>query len=177
MVSIFEKDYKYCPTCKDKLTRSEVDGDPLLNCKKCGFVFWNNPKPVVSTLINKDGKILMLKRAVEPFKDFWVLPGGFVKYEEEPEQAAMREIREEIGLSVKVGQLVEVYRIGNDPRGAHIDIIYSTKVVSGFLKLESEVFREFDWFNSKSLPDKIAYGHREVIEKWIQNNINQKDNL
>ena len=167
MASIFEKGYKYCPTCKGKLTRSLIDDKWLLNCKKCGFIFWNNPKPVVSTLIEKDGKVLMLKRAKEPFKNYWVLPGGFVDYDEEPDEAAVRETKEEIGLNVYVESVASVYRIGDDPIGVHIDIVYFGKA-EGEPKLDMKDFTECRYFLPNKLPEEIAYKHREVIIDWYR---------
>ena len=165
MTSIFEKEYKYCPTCREKLIRSLVDNKRLLNCKRCGFVFWNNPKPVVSTLIEKGGEVLMLKRANEPFKGYWVLPGGFVDYDEEPDEAAIREVKEEIGVKVQIESVISAYRIGNDPRGVHIDIVYVGRA-EGTPKLDAKDFTEYRYFPPDKLPDKIAYKHGEIINNW-----------
>ncbi|OGY22832.1 MAG: hypothetical protein A2172_01930 [Candidatus Woykebacteria bacterium RBG_13_40_15] len=142
-----------------------MDNKQLLNCKKCGFVFWNNPKPVVSTLIEKDGNVLMLKRAQEPFKGHWVLPGGFVDYDEEPEAAAIREFKEEAGLNIQIESVISAYRIGNDPRGVHIDIVYVGRA-GGKPKLDAKDFAKYGYFPLDRLPDKIAYKHREVIINW-----------
>ena len=67
-----------------------------------------------------DLKVLLIKRASEPFKDKWALPGGFVDEGESPQQAAARELREEAGLSLDVSDLLEVGVFGapgRDPRG------------------------------------------------------------
>mgnify|MGYP001596109558 FL=1 len=82
--------YKYCPNCKGDLTLQDIDGENVKKCDNCGFIFWNKSKPVVSVLIHKNNKILMLQRSSEPFKDYWVLPGGFVKSQETAEEAVKR---------------------------------------------------------------------------------------
>lgn len=110
------KYYKYCPNCKTELQKKIVNNETGLFCSSCSFVFWNNPKPVTSVIIEKDNKVLMLQRYNEPFKNYWVLPGGFMGYEETAEQSIIREAKEETGLNVKIKGIVGVYRIYNDPR-------------------------------------------------------------
>ena len=167
MESIEEKDYKFCLTCKNNLERKRIDGENLLSCPNCGFVFWNNPKPVVSCVIVQDNKVLMLQRAKEPLKGYWVLPGGFMKYEETPERALKRETMEEAGINIEIHNLVGVYRIDNDPRGVHIDIIYSGTKNKGNIILSDEDSK-YTLFDPDKLPDKIAYKHREAIEDWAK---------
>lgn len=53
-LSIHEKWYKFCPNCKNKLGEKLVDKRIYLSCSKCNFIFWNNPKPVVSALLQID---------------------------------------------------------------------------------------------------------------------------
>jgi NADH pyrophosphatase NudC (nudix superfamily) len=90
-LSVHEKYYKFCPSCKVKLERKLIDGRERFFCPNCDFVFWNNPKPVVSILLHDNGRILMIQRANEPLKDYWCLPGGYVNYDEKLEEAIRRE--------------------------------------------------------------------------------------
>jgi len=62
----------------------------------------------VKALINNEGKYLFLREPLH-HGDIWDLPGGKIEYGEEPEQALIREVKEEINLSVKVGQSVGVW--------------------------------------------------------------------
>ncbi len=163
-MSIEERDYKFCPTCKSSLSRKLIDRENLLSCSNCGFVFWNNPKPGVSGVFVRDGKILMLQRATEPLKGYWVLPGGFIRYDETPEEALKRETMEEAGVDIEIQKLVGVYRIDNDPRGVHLDIIYSGEK-KGEVRLSDEDSK-YAFFDPNKLPDKIAYKHRVAIQDW-----------
>ena len=86
-----------------------------LKCRKCKFVFWNNPIPCVSFLLAKGGKILLIQRAKGPLKGYWCLPGGFLEYEESPKEGIKREIEEELRIKILIKQLVGVYQIDNDP--------------------------------------------------------------
>lgn len=163
-VSVHEKLYKFCPTCRWELKRKKIDGQNLLHCSNCGFIFWNNPKPVASVLIHQNNKVLLLRRARQPLRGYWCLPGGYINYDETPEQAACREVQEEIGLELKIEGLIGVYRIDNDPRGVNIDIIYQGAAKGGIHLSGEHATNRF--FPTGQLPQKIAYLHKETISDW-----------
>lgn len=104
----------------------------------------------------------MIQRAQEPFKDYWVLPGGFIDYEEHVEEALKREVKEEIGVLAEVRKLVGVYRIDDDPRGVNIDLIYEGQLMNTEIQL-SEEHSVAMWFDKQNLPEHIAYKHRDAI--------------
>ena len=71
------------------------------------------------------GRILLVRRGRAPFRDAWALPGGFVEPGETTEQAVVRELLEETGLTARVRALIGVYsRPGRDPRGPTVTIAY-----------------------------------------------------
>lgn len=156
--------YKYCPQCSCPLTLKKIEQEEIKECERCGFIFWNKPKPVVSMLIVLEGKILMLQRAKEPLKDYWCLPGGFVSYYETPEKGVLREVKEELGIEPIVIKIIGVYQIDNDPRGIHIDIIYYGET-NEEPKASGE-HQKFALFTPNNLPEKIAFKHREAILDW-----------
>lgn len=88
------KKFKYCPFCATKLKKDK--------CPKCHFVNYENPKPTVVAIIIKDNKLLLTKRAIKPFFGKWDLPGGFIHKNEDPETALKREMKEELGVSIKI---------------------------------------------------------------------------
>lgn len=160
-----EKDlYTYCPQCRSNLALKTIDKAQVKSCNKCGFVFWNNPKPAVSILLYRNGDVLMIQRAHEPFKNYWVLPGGFIGHEETAEEAIKREAKEEIGLGVLIDGLIGVYRIDNDPRGIHIDIIFHGRA-SDQDTLNKED-KKWQYFSPENLPENVAYKHRNAITDW-----------
>jgi ADP-ribose pyrophosphatase YjhB (NUDIX family) len=156
--------YKFCPNCKNDLVIEEIDGDTIKNCPNCGFIFWNKSKPVISIIIHKEDKVLLLKRSIEPFLDYWVLPGGFIKSRETAEEAVRRELREETNLVVDIEKIVGTYLIDNDPRGVHLDIIFSGST-KGEVNLNDEN-KNWQFFSLDTLPEKIAYKHRQAIDDW-----------
>ncbi len=124
--------------------------------------------PVLSVdgLIIEDRKIILLKRAIYPFKDFWVLPGGKVKYGETVEQAIVREIKEELGIKIRIKRLLGVYsNPSRDPRYHSVSIAYVLKRISGKIKLNFEA-SQFKYFSLNKLPKKIGFDHRKIINDF-----------
>jgi len=130
--------FRFCPRCGGGLeTRVLKAGDiPRRVCTDCGFVFYLDPKLAVGTIIgDTDGRILLIRRAIEPGHGKWVFPGGFVERGEEVTAAARREAREESGFDVRLGRLVGVYSYtGRVP----VVLVYAATVVAGTLDWRDE---------------------------------------
>ena len=85
-------------------------GDPeRLVCESCGFVFYLGPKLVAGAIVELDGGIVLIQRDIEPGYGKWTFPGGFVERGERAEAAAEREVLEESGLEIEVGEIVGLY--------------------------------------------------------------------
>lgn len=158
--------YTFCPHCGKELHTKTIDDEKVKVCNHCGFIFWNKSKPVVSIILHKNGKILLLQRAQEPFKGYWVLPGGFISYHETAEETITRETQEEIGVEITIEKIIGTYLIDNDPRGMHLDIIFAGTTKEK-IKLSNEDIR-YEYFSPEKLPDRIAYKHREAIIDWFK---------
>jgi len=92
------KQYKHCVICGSTLTPLE---QRILLCKTCNQHTYVSPTPCCAIVIqNNVGEIMLVKRKLEPKKDFWDLPGGFVDLEESFEEATIRESKEELGVDV-----------------------------------------------------------------------------
>ncbi|MEJ2618766.1 MAG: NUDIX domain-containing protein, partial [Candidatus Thiodiazotropha sp.] len=91
---------KYCSKCGNKLTTKRIDGQARYVCvnEECGYVFWNNPIPVVAALVKCDEKYI-LARNVSWAKGIFSVITGYLESEESPEDAALREVSEELGLN------------------------------------------------------------------------------
>jgi 8-oxo-dGTP diphosphatase len=104
-------EYRFCPRCAGRLEgRIIKEGEPeRLVCGACGFVFYLGPKLVAGAIIETDGGILLIQRAIEPGYGKWTFPGGFVERGEIAEVAAAREALEEIGVEIEVTGIVGLY--------------------------------------------------------------------
>lgn len=162
---------KYCPFCRSSLKKNKNHQSA---CPNCAFVDYNNPRPTASAIIEKDNKILLVKRSWHPFKGYWDLVGGFVDYYETPEEALKREIREEIGVKVLESKLFRIAKgIYTDyhtkSRLSVIDHQYIVKKYQGTLKASSDV-EQIKWFAKNNLPpfEKIAFENiRQGIRLYL----------
>ncbi len=90
---------QYCYLCGGKVYTQD---DYVYMCDSCGQSYYDNPKPCVEiVLFNDSEQVLLSKRAVEPYKGKFDLPGGFVDKGETLEEAIVREVNEEIGIDVE----------------------------------------------------------------------------
>jgi 8-oxo-dGTP diphosphatase len=106
------QDARFCPRCGRP---AEVAYPRSISCEHCGYGAYFNPKPVAAAIPKTpEGHLILLRRGFEPGKDLWTFPGGFVDLGESVEEAALREVREEICISVDLGELVGVYSRGDE---------------------------------------------------------------
>lgn len=100
---------RFCYQCAGPLVDKFIEGRQRKYCESCSEPLYENPLPATCTVVpDGDGRILLVKRAVEPKTGMWCLPGGFLELGETPEQGALRELEEETGLTAKIGMLLGV---------------------------------------------------------------------
>lgn len=125
-----------------------------------------NPALTVDGIIEKDDKILLIKRKNDPFKDKYALPGGFVEYNEKVESAVTREIAEETGFETEIKELVGIYsEADRDPRGHTVSVVYSLEVIGGSLFSGSDA-KNAEYFPIDELP-KLAFDHEKIVEDYL----------
>ena len=110
-------------------------------------------------------EVLLVRRKLDPFKGRWALPGGFVHMDERLDQAALRELEEETGLSkVWLEQLYTFGEPGRDPRERVISVAYFALVKAGEQRLAAATdAAEAAWFPVAKTPP-LAFDHREILE-------------
>jgi ADP-ribose pyrophosphatase YjhB (NUDIX family) len=106
------EDVRYCPRCGADAT---VRFPRSIVCEHCGYGAYYNPKPVACSIPRTDdGDVILMRRATEPSRGRWTMPGGFVDLGESVEDAAVRECAEELGIEIELGDLVGVYSRAED---------------------------------------------------------------
>ena len=157
----------YCPRCSAKLVEAQQFGKPRPTCPQCDWIFFHDPKVAAAVLIERDGRILLVRRAVNPQKGLWTLPAGFIDAGEDPGKAAERECLEETGLYVQVTALLDVLPNHEHHRGANIIIFYRAEIVNGDLVPGDDVDRA-DFFPKNNLPPLAFTTTKQIIDK-LQN--------
>lgn len=133
-------------------------------CSLCGR--WDNRPVGVDTVVYKDGKVLMIKRATNPDAGKYALPGGYLDKGESAELAAAREVREETGLEVEIIRLIGVR---SDPtRYKQIVEIGFVGKVTGGQEIAGDGVTAIGWFDPLNLPEQISMDHGEIVKNSLQ---------
>ena len=169
--------YRFCPRCGGALARRLLKPTeperPV--CTRCGFVFYIDPKIAVGTIIeSSSGRLVLVRRAIEPGYGKWVFPGGYVDRGEPLTAAAIREAREECGLDVRLDGLVNIYSYAGR---APVIVVYAATAIGGTLCVDDECLESAE-FEPAQIPwDDLAFrsthdglrdylaGHRHALPR------------
>ena len=157
----------FCPHCGGPLVQRHVEGRERQVCSCCRRIHYRNAKPCACALVVQDGRVLLVRRAIEPFYGYWDIPGGFLEADEHPAAGVVREIEEETGLRIRLTALLGIYI---DTYGAEseytLNIHYLAKVVSGEPRPASDV-SELAWFAPHEQPSDLAFhSDYQALEDW-----------
>jgi len=156
----------FCPCCGAPMTDRFVFGRTRRACTACGFVFFREPKLAAGALVEQDGRVLLVRRAVDPKLGYWCLPAGYVEYDEGPVEAVLREVKEETGLVVRVTGLMAAFHVRSDPRGMGVILIYRA-VPEGAALAPGDDASEVAYFAPDQLPHDLAFAStRRVLLRW-----------
>ncbi len=164
---------RFCPRCGGLLETVARPGTarPRQVCTICGRVHYRNAKPCAGALVTRDGRVLLVKRGIQPYLGYWDIPGGFLEQDEHPEIGAMREVREETGLEIQLTEMFGFYmdRYSYDDTGDHCLNIYFMAEIVGGQEHPADDAAELAWFAPDELPEKIAFDHaRVVLADWAR---------
>nr|MDA3895508.1 NUDIX hydrolase [Desulfobacteraceae bacterium] len=157
---------KYCHFCGDRLTEKFYEGRVRLFCNSCQSPIYENPVPAICLVtIDKQERLLLVRRSVDPRKGWWCLPGGFMELQETPEEAGLRELAEETGLSGKIDRLLGVT--------SNHSTAYDTVMLTGFLirSYAGDLHAGDDaddarWFAYEDMPEVAFDSHKKFIKLY-----------
>lgn len=153
---------KFCPRCGAEVTREDKFGMARPVCPQCGWIHFIDPKVAAAVLIEQDGRVLLVRRANEPFRGLWTLPAGFVDGGEDPAEAAARECLEETGLYVHITRVLDVISGREHERGADFIIVYQAEVIRGEL-IPADDADAAEWFTRDQLPPLAFKATQKVL--------------
>jgi ADP-ribose pyrophosphatase YjhB (NUDIX family) len=110
-----QRDYpakvRFCPLCGAAMASRVLmpENAERKVCTRCGFVLFPGPKLVAGCFVVDAGRVLLIRRGIEPAVGKWTFPGGYVDFGENAADAALRETREEVGMRVTLGPLLGVF--------------------------------------------------------------------
>jgi ADP-ribose pyrophosphatase YjhB (NUDIX family) len=158
--------WRFCPRCRSSLSPR----DAALACAECGLVVYPNPAVAACALVERDGRLLLVRRAREPDAGKWDVPGGFIDEGEPPEDAVRRELREETGLEIAVGAFFGVWTDWyGDAADAAYNVVLVWRATAEGDPLPADDVAEARWFGRDELPaaGELAFTNVAlVVEAW-----------
>lgn len=159
----------YCPSCGQRVDRVRP-----FACPHCQTWHWANPKPCAGVLLEHQGQVLLLRRAFEPWKGRWDIPGGFCDLDEHPTDTARREVAEELGIEVELagllGMWMDTYGEGDNPDRT-LNIYFVARWSGAdkpVLTLDPTEASSAEWFGADSLPIDIGFPNHQpaAVSAW-----------
>ncbi len=158
--------FSYCPHCATPLQNSRENGSFIQICPNCGWIHYFNPIPSSAILpVLPDGRLVLIRRKNEPFAGKWAIPSGFIEYDETPEAAALRELKEETGLNGKIVALLDIAQKESTVYGSVLVITYVVKILGGEMKAQDDA-QEVSAFSLENLPKIEIQIFSHVLEKY-----------
>jgi ADP-ribose pyrophosphatase YjhB (NUDIX family) len=152
------EDLHYCPHCAAPLIARLLPSEdrPRLVCDR-GHILYVNPKLIAGVIPERRGRILLLRRAIEPRYGAWTFPGGFMEIDETVAECAAREALEEVGVPVRIQDLVGVYSRPTPHGPGIVSIVFRGRVTGGRVQPGREAL-EARYFHPDNIPwDELAY--------------------
>ena len=156
----------FCPYCGTGLIQKICEGSLRLFCERCDEPIYENPIPASClVVVDNRNRVLLVKRSVAPKKGFWCLPGGFMELGESPEKAALRELKEETGLSGRIEMLLGV---SSNPSALYHTVLmvgYLIRQYTGTLAAGDDA-DDVVYFDYDELPEIAFESHERFIRMY-----------
>jgi 8-oxo-dGTP diphosphatase len=159
----------YCPQCGTALEPRLQEDRERPTCPECGFIHYLDPKVAVAVVLGDERGVLLGRRGIDPASGRWSFPAGYVNRGEVLEEAAVREVHEELGIDVRLRRLVGVYSERGEPV---VLVVYAGEVVEGEPRPDGREVLEVRWFAPDALPPDLAFPHdRRVLSDWSRGSL------
>lgn len=158
----------FCPRCGAPLGDGIAFGRPRRLCRYCGFIHFRDPKVAVAGLVTDGRRVLLVRRAVVPRIGYWALPAGYMDADELPEEAVVREVVEETGVTIRVTGLHSIAPLAGWGERRGILLVFRAEPVAGELAARDDVSAA-RWFAADEVPwDQLAFDSTaEILQSWV----------
>jgi NAD+ diphosphatase len=165
--SPFFAGWKHCPRCAGPL---EIEGKAA-KCRSCGHMVYANPAPTASVVaVDDEGRVLLARRAGDPGKGMWDLPGGFIEEGEDPVTTVHRELQEETGLEIEPVEFLGGFADHYGEDGIRTVNLYWTARITAGEPSPSDDVAALEWFDPDNLPDEGEFAFSNTVlalKRWL----------
>lgn len=144
----------------------QVADKPRRVCPACRYVYFTDPKVGVGVAVVEDGRLLLIKRAMNPERGKWSLPAGFIDQGEDPKDAAAREALEETGLIVRIENVLDVFHNPPGAGGASVFILYRAQTIGGELAAADDA-ADAGFFALDQLPELAFASTKAAVARLL----------
>ena len=162
-----KKQRKFCPHCGGQIAKKKEDNVLRDCCLVCHSYFYDNPLPVVSTIVEEERQVLLVKRDRAPFKGHWCLPTGFAETGENIESAALRELREETGIKGRISRMLDVDSYKSRFYGDLLFLTFVAKRIGGKIAAGDDSAQARFW-PIDGTPRLAFRSNRRALEAYIR---------
>jgi len=163
MIKIEDHAHKFCPHCTTPMQLFTDNGMPRPHCPACGYIQYLNPAPAAAVILLRENRICLVKRKYPPKTGQWTIPAGFMEFDEDIETTAVREVKEETGLDVRLTGLFAVHTGILPPNHPILLVVFRGEEIGGEIQANDDA-DEVGFYDLDDLPGVIAFAtHRKVI--------------
>jgi len=173
MLKIKPPVYKYCPFCGRPLNTKVEDNKKRSHCSSCSWTYYPHVAASAVAVIVKNRRVLMVRRARNPYKNTWMFPAGFVDFGEHPEETLRREVNEESGLKVTEARLMEIDQSEDDPRSlGHFLFFYMVRGHGKTRNMDKKENNDIGWFDIEH-PPRIGWKAQKYMMKKLKTTLSK----
>lgn len=152
----------FCQVCGHTMAERLVHGKLRRACPECGHIHFDDPKVAAVVLVQHNHRVLLVRRAMNPARGKWALPGGFVDFGEDPYKAAVREVLEETGITIENIALADIFSDGGP-----IVITFTAHTASGVARAQDDADAVLWYAANDPMPDLAFESTRAMLARWI----------
>ncbi|MBN1663638.1 MAG: NUDIX hydrolase [Deltaproteobacteria bacterium] len=162
-----KKTRKHCPYCGENTVKKDEDGVRRDFCPACRSFLYENPLPVVSSILEIRREILLVKRDRAPYRSHWCLPSGFAETGEDIETAALRELKEETGIE---GRIIKLLDVDSYKSRFYGDLLFLTFIVeqAGGILAAGDDSADSRFWPIDGLPTLAFRSNRHAVDAYIK---------
>ena len=171
MADLLRQAFRYCPRCGHPVD----SGNNPLRCSQCSFVYFFTPISAVASIVsNHSGEILLLRRAKDPGKGKFGLPGGFIDPGESADEAMHREMEEELNLKIERMEYLAALPNTYEYADVVLDVtdIFFSATVQSFDPIRAQQGEVADWHMIQPGPEhlnEMAFeSNRQALELYLR---------